>query len=110
MSRFIQAMRAEFGHEDARSNEDYRAPVRKVYYEVDGTRLRATVVGATDEEARQTFDELATAEGLDTAEVTEIVPTDAQIADLDDRLYSHVHRKASRRDHGALNAAFNGGE
>lgn len=95
----IEHIRDEIGHEDARANEDLRAPARRVHFEdADGTHGQLTIVAEDEAEAAETFEEFADED----EEITWISPTDEEVEtmaeeDEFDLPYSHLHRSRDRR-------------
>lgn len=105
MSEFIHRIRQEYEHEDARANEEYRAPMRDVYYQNgDGEQCKAPIVAESDGEALEVLTEVEP----DATDV-EIRPDDKTLEQLEaasSRLHSHLMRSADRRDHETLWHAF----
>lgn len=99
---FIKELRSEYEHGIGSKDgtpEDYRAPVRKVYFSHDGTDGHVPVVAETDDEAVETFNRLIEEDDGDAAQydVTEVYPRDDVIEQLSPLMQSHLKRSAGRR-------------
>lgn len=108
---FIQALRNEVGHDDARANEDFRAPIRKVHFDGPNGVGEAPVVAESRGEAIGLFDELVAESGGTPGdyEVTAVTPDDDEVEALKEEnelVYSHLHRKADRRKHEMVASAI----
>lgn len=112
MSEFIHEIRREYEHEDARANEEYRAPMRDVYYRNgDGEQCKAPIVAEDEAEAIETLTELLPEDGTDPSQISEVevVPSDQtveQLKEANSTLHSHLLRSADRRKHEVLWHAF----
>jgi len=115
VGNFMQHLRSEYEHGIGSKDgtpEDYRAPVRKVYFTEGGVNGHAPVVAETDDEAVETFRQIIEADGGDPEEyeISKVYPRDDVIEQLSPLMQSHLKRAPSRRRQGDLEDAIESAE